>query len=218
MISLIHNFFSFYHLRHAFQTHFREMKVESIPSDLETLLSVEELAKPLSVTYKEFFKKTPQAISRCRERWAVEAPGIQGEDWDDLWTQPFRHLVSARDRLIQFKLLHRSYFTPARLGKIFHTVSAECWRYSLLVLTTFSGGAPTSNNFGRKSLPVYRTLPMAMRVCQLGLVDNVVPSCALRTLLNILLFYGRKAILLNWKKPRAPSVASWKGMVNSRIL
>lgn len=39
----------------------------------------------------------------------------------------------------------------------------------------------------------------------------------LRTLLNILLFNGRKAILLNWKKLGVPDVAYWKGLVNSKI-
>lgn len=58
---------------------------------------------------------------------------------------------------------------------------------------------------------------MTVRVCLLGLVDEVVPSRALRTLLNILLFYGRKAMLLNWKKLGAPDVAFWKGLVNSMM-
>lgn len=58
---------------------------------------------------------------------------------------------------------------------------------------------------------------MRVRVCLLGLVDDVVPSRALRTLLNILLFYGREAILLNWKKTRAPSLVYWKGLVNSMM-
>lgn len=40
---------------------------------------------------------------------------------------------------------------------------------------------------------------MTVMVC---LVDEVVPTRAMRTMLDVLLFYGRKAILLAWKKIR----------------
>lgn len=40
-------------------------------------------------------------------------------------------------------------------------------------------------------------------------------SWAHRTLINILLFYGRKTILLHLKKPEAPSLSFWKGLVTS---
>lgn len=101
--------FRLFQLRHAYQTQFGELRVETLPSALESLLSTEDLNKVLSLTSKEFFKSTPRVVTNCREKWETEVPNIQGEDWDDLWTQPFKHLVSARDRLIQFKFLHRSY-------------------------------------------------------------------------------------------------------------
>lgn len=59
---------------------FKGVKVESLPSDLESFLLDEELTKPLSVTYKEFFKKTPRALIRFWEKWEAEVPDIQGED------------------------------------------------------------------------------------------------------------------------------------------
>lgn len=188
------------------------------------MLSSEDLAKPLSATYKEFFKTTPLGVTRCRERWEAEVPDVQGKDWDDLWMQPFQHLVSARDMLIQFKFLHRSHYTLARLDKIFPTASAECWRCSHSPadanhifwkcphVQRFWSGI-TSCISGLLSVPI----PMTVRVCLLGLVDDVVPSHALQTMLNILLFYGRKAILLNWKKPGAPGLAFWKELVNSML-
>lgn len=216
--------FRFLQIRHAFQEQFRELKVESLPSSLESLLVDGDLVKPLSVAYKEFFKSTPPAITKCREKWEMEVPEIQGEDWDELWMQPFRHLVSARDRLIQFKFLHRSYLTPARLHKIFPTVSAECWRCSHVTADTdhIFWRCPKIQEFWTDvtsciteliSVPI----PMNIKVCLLGLVDDIVPTRAMRTLLNILMFYGRKAILLAWKKPEAPTISVWKGLVNSML-
>lgn len=60
------------------------------------------------------------------------------------------------------------------------------------------------------SLPVAKMIS----VCLLGLVEEVAPLRAQRTLLSLTLFYARKAILLCWKKPEAPSLAYWKGIVN----
>lgn len=216
--------FRFLQVRHAFQMQFWEMRVESLPSSLESLLSSEELTKPLSVSYKEFFKNTPQAVVRCREKWVAEIPDVQGEDWDEVWAQPFKHLVSARDRLIQLKFLHRSYYTPARLAKIFPNASAECWRCSHSPADTdhiFWQCQQVQRFWSDVTSCISELLtvpiPMTVKVCLLGLVDEVVPSRALRTMLNILLFYERKAILLHWKKPGAPRVAFWKGLVNAML-
>lgn len=149
---------------------------------------------------------------------------MQGEDWDNLWTQPFKQLVSTRDRFIQFKFLHRSYYTPARLSKIFPTASVECWRcfHSPADAEHIFWHCPHVRRFWVDitsciaeliSVPI----PTTVRVCLLGLVDDVVPTHAMRTMLNVLLLYGRKVILLAWKKPEAPSISSWKGLVNSML-
>lgn len=45
----------------------------------------------------EMFKKSPVALSKCRQRWEVEVPDIDGEV---MWDWPFKHLVLARDKLI----------------------------------------------------------------------------------------------------------------------
>lgn len=99
------------------------------PSALEDMLMVVDLPKVLLVMYKELFKRSPVALTKCRECWEGEVPDIEEEEWDDMWDQPFKHLVSARDRLIHFKFLHRIDFTPARLAVIYPSVSSECWRY-----------------------------------------------------------------------------------------
>lgn len=123
-------FFQYLQRRHAFQTHFSSRRVEVLPFALEDLLMDEELSKPLSAMYKSFFKKTPPAVTRCREQRMAEIPEIQGEDWEDMWDHPFKHLLSARDRLIQFKFLHRIYHTPARLACIYPSATDKCWRCS----------------------------------------------------------------------------------------
>lgn len=141
-----------------------------------------------------------------------------------MWSHPFQHLIAARDKLIHFKFLHRIDYTPARLASIYSTVQAECWRCSF---------APTAADHIFWSCPQIKQywsgvtscisevlmtpIPMTVKVCLLGLVEEVVPSCAHRTLLSILLFYGRKAILLQWRRPGAPALCFWKRFVNAMM-
>lgn len=56
--------FCFFQLRHAFQSQYSDMRVETLPSALKDLLLAEDLAKPLSVTYKDLFKKSLPAVTR----------------------------------------------------------------------------------------------------------------------------------------------------------
>lgn len=60
-------------------------------------------------------------------------------------------------------------------------------------------------------------IPLTKPVCLLGLVEDLVQKRAQRTSLSITLFYARKSVVLYWKKPDAPSLAFWKGMVNKSI-
>ena len=50
------------------------------------------------------------------------------ENWEEVWRFPFRILVSPRDKLIQFKIIHRSHYTPYKLYKISPSNSQNCWR------------------------------------------------------------------------------------------
>lgn len=200
-------FFRYLQLRHAFKEQFTGQRIEYLPSLLENILLEEDLVKPLSSVYKSLFKKTPLGITKCRERWEREIADIQGEDWDDMWDHPFKYLVSARDRLIHFKFLHRVYLTPARLSRIYPTVSSQCWRCSHTpadaehIFWSCTHIQRFWSDITECLAEVLSTpVPLTPRVCLIGLVEEVVPSCAHRTLLNIGLFYGRKAILLNWKK------------------
>lgn len=55
-------FFRYLQLRHAFQEQFKNQRIEYLSSELENLLTDEELAKPLSSVYRSLFNKTPAGI------------------------------------------------------------------------------------------------------------------------------------------------------------
>lgn len=60
-------------------------------------------------------------------------------------------------------------------------------------------------------------LPLQMEICILGLIENIVPTITKRTLTGLLLFYARKNIAIQWKKPNPPSITQWKHLVNDSL-
>lgn len=103
--------------------------------------------------------------------------------------------------------------TPAMLALIYPSIPADCWRCSLALAAAehIFCSCPQIQQFLTKDTPCISEVlmvpvPLTIRMCLLGLVEEVILSRAHRTLLNTLLFYGRKAILQRWKKPGAPDI------------
>lgn len=141
-----------------------------------------------------------------------------------MWSFPFTHLVLARDRLIHFKILHRIYYTPAKLSSIYSQFSEECWRcsHSPATFGHVFWYCSVVQDFWKEVLHCITevtslTLTMMVRICLLGLVEGLASTRAQCTLLSLLLFYTRKALILYWKKPVMPSLAYWKGLVNKMV-
>lgn len=61
------------------------------------------------------------------------------------------------------------------------------------------------------------SLAPTMSLCQLGLVKELVPMVAERTLLSLLFFYSCKATTMSWKKAAPSSLTFWKHLVNVHL-
>lgn len=123
---------------------------------------------------------------------------------------------SLRDHLLQFKIVHRAYFTPFRLNKISPTNSSEFWRcgYTTGNFTHIYWSFPKIRNYWEEvpsliSLVTSLSIQPSMYVCLLGLVDALASTTAKRTLISLLLLYARKQIAMQWNKPTRPSVSQW---------
>lgn len=55
------------------------------PSDLELLTCSDSLYKPVSSLYKDLFPETVLLMETCRLAWEAAAPGLDRDDWDDIW-------------------------------------------------------------------------------------------------------------------------------------
>lgn len=113
-------------LSHAFKAQILPNDTQIVQSDLERVTRYECTRKPTSVLCAHLLRVSSPDLSKLHQRWTQDIPGLDSEDWEDMWDFPFKILVSLRDRLIQYKILHRAYITPYRLHKMRTSLSSEC--------------------------------------------------------------------------------------------
>lgn len=131
-------FFWFLQQRHAYNAQFGSSPLTIYQFDMELLLRDESLEKPLSTIYKALQPTNcapGSGGSLCL--LAGGLPELDSEDWEDIWDYSFSHLVSSRDRFIQFKILHIFHLMPYKIHKIHQDCSSCCWHllaYDLVLL------------------------------------------------------------------------------------
>lgn len=110
-----------------------------------------------------------------------------------------QYLVSAKDWLIHFKILHRVYLTPQRLHKIYSSHSSQCWRstaHPAKFFTCVLGLYRTGMRLFWSKISQYIcsvttiSVPLSIDVCILGLLNLLATSGAMGTLIGLLLFYA----------------------------
>lgn len=157
---------------------------------LERVLRFECTEKPTSVLYAHLLRVSSPELSKLRQHWVWDIPELDSEDWEDMWDFPFKILVSLRDRLIQYKIVHRAYLTPSRLYKMMPSLSS-CWRcdHALGNYIHIFWSCPVINVYWSQILAEVNELlnvsiAPSSRICLLGWVEKLVPRVAERTLLG----------------------------------
>lgn len=82
------------------------------------MLRSECLDKSISRLYSHLTLYSILPLEALRARWVQDIPDLDMEDWRGVWGFPLPSLISLRDRMIKYKLVHRAYITPHRLKKI----------------------------------------------------------------------------------------------------
>lgn len=95
-------FFKYLQLRHA--CHFKRSLVAFYTSILQLVLRDDSLTKPLSNIFRAMLPSVHSGLKILR--WMLDFPGLDDENWEKLWECYFLQLVSARDRLVQIKIIH----------------------------------------------------------------------------------------------------------------
>lgn len=134
-------------------------------------------------------------------------------------------LISARERLIQFKIIHRIYLTPVRFHMIYASVPPDCSRCA-------AASADFIHIFWR--CPHIQTFWMAIAsfiiavttvqvslkvdVCQLGLVDPLAHHRVSTTLLMGTIVFCQEIYCAQMEKPQPPLLLTfWKRLGNSTL-
>lgn len=120
-----HMFFRYLQLRHAYRAQF-PFPITLETNRIEHMLSLEEDLKPLSVVYSDLAGLDTSKVTQLFSRWQTHVPSLAGDDWEEGIQQYLSLMISARDRFTQLKFLHRAYYTPERLAKIYPAHSPLC--------------------------------------------------------------------------------------------
>lgn len=124
-------------------------------------------------------------------------------------------LVSLRNRLIQYNIVHRAYLTPARVQRMRSSLSPKCWRcdhapgdyihifWSCPVISVFWSQILTEVN----ELLSISIVPSPRKTWCPGWLREI---CWVS-------FYARKSIVLCWKQKTPPSIGLWKTLVSNVI-
>lgn len=176
-------------LRHTFCTQICTQPAIISASALKTLLRDDTLVKPLSNIDKELISSIHTGLEALRTKCLVDFPELDDEDWVEIWECSFLQLISARERLIQFKIIHRIYLAPVRFHMIYASVPdcSRCAAASADFIHIF-WRCPHIQTFWMaiaSSIIAVTTVQVSLKVdvCQLGLVDPLAHHRVSTTLL-----------------------------------
>lgn len=133
-------------------------------------------------------------------------------------------MISAGDRFIQLKFLHRAYFSPQRLAKIYPTSNSVCTKctseegsffhvvWSCRYIQTFWRGVDNIINLVSNLKVPCDPVPLL-----LGIVDTLEAPQAKKLFVFHAAFYARKAILLHWKGSTPPTTQFGRTLINKAL-
>lgn len=202
--------FRYLQLRHAFQAQFpRSLKLEA--NDVESLLRTSEMGGILSALYSILARLDTSKVSQLFSVWQSDILTLADSNWEEGIQQYIPLMVSTRDRLTQLKFIHRMYYSPDRLAKIYPDRRPTCHRCNAEVGTFFhvvwscpqlrpfwTGVVEVINSIGRLRVP-YDPIPLLLGIC-----DTLEAPQSKKLFVFYAAFYARKAILMQWNRPLPP--------------
>ena len=98
-------------------------------SPLEARLFFEHMSKKaISLTYKKLLNNIPDLLQMLRNNWATNLGEITDDDWTEAIASPREVGIRAGFRLVQLKVLHRTYFSPTVIARMGRNTSTLCRR------------------------------------------------------------------------------------------
>ena len=162
--------------------------------------------------------------SRAFSAWQRDLPALTSEDWSEGLQQYIPLMISAKERFIQLKFIHRVYYTPQRLAVIYHTSEDKCPRCGREVgnFIHMVWLCPKVQEFWRLVAAEIESIGgvavgLNPLILLLGITDNLPTSTHKKLFIFYTAFYARKAILLQWKVADPPGLSAWRKLVNDTL-
>lgn len=218
-----HMFFRFLQVRHAFRSQFPgPLTLEETP--IEKVLKNQEGGRTLSVVYNLLVTQDTSKVSQLCERWRVDVPELSDGDWEEGIQQYLPLTISARDRFMQLKFIHRAYYSPIRLARIYPDRIARCPRcgsgeadfFHVVwscpgVVEFWKNILDDINSIGGLQVP-YSPIPLLLGIC-----DFLEVTWGKKLFIFYTTLYARKAILLQWNQSQPPTKQLWQSLVNKAL-
>uniref|UniRef100_A0A803K2L7 Reverse transcriptase domain-containing protein n=1 Tax=Xenopus tropicalis TaxID=8364 RepID=A0A803K2L7_XENTR len=216
--------YSYFQLSHALRAQFGGSVPQLTTTNIELTLQNPSKKKLTTALYALLLSTVKSPFKTAHVMWKRDFPEIDDDDWDEATDRAYDYLVSTRDRLIQFKIIHRLHLTPLRLHHMNRRNPPQCpkcnapeanyihllWKCQSIQ----SYWAQVTTYIGEKtSLPNLLT----PKVCLLGVIDDLTPTAHMRTLYRSLLFYARKCILLHWMAQSPPTIDRWLNLIKTLL-
>lgn len=94
----------------------------------DRILDGELPERAISLIYKKLIHNTKDPLTQLRNRWDQDVAGLEDDDWLAAIASPREVAIPSTLRLIQLKILHRSYMSRQRLAKIGCSENPNCLR------------------------------------------------------------------------------------------
>lgn len=92
------------------------------------MISEPLLAKAISCTYRKLCNNLPDSFQKLWTHWQTDVGPIDDEEWQAALMSPREVAICHCFRLIQLKILHRTYMSGVLLAKIGSRADATCLR------------------------------------------------------------------------------------------
>uniref|UniRef100_A0A803JYV6 Reverse transcriptase domain-containing protein n=1 Tax=Xenopus tropicalis TaxID=8364 RepID=A0A803JYV6_XENTR len=214
--------FSYLQLQQAFRHQFQRTIVPFVLTKLETTLRNSSSKKLITTLYSLLLSTLQSPFLTAQKVWHQDIPELDREDWEEATDRAY--LISTRDKLIQFKIIHRLHLTPLRLYRMGIRNSSHCPKCGAPEANYFHlmWSCPQIHQFWNQILDHIQnttSLPKITnpKVCLFGIVDDIIPQSAPHILYRTLLFYARKSILLQWMAQSPPTIASWLNLLKALL-
>lgn len=158
------------------------------------------------------------SIDKIRKNWEEEfGRVIADSDWDSALARVNNSTSCSRLNLIQFKVVHRIYFTNSKLSKIYSNIADTCNRCHMTPadMTHMFWSCPRLHDYWTNIFKhLAQALNMQLTPCAELAIFGVLPDSQMirRKTKDSIAFaslLARRRILLEWKSPFGPKASLW---------